>query len=452
MADNPIIYNDGGIHRFRDFLAQIPEFLRTEDDVVILLQLFSDYINNAYRNITTVKKFEFKLIAVESRVGVANIKLNKLAALFKNTEHRKDSMLYLSKPVSTPVTSNDYFLGIFEHTGTIETLSPSAITFSLSPANDGNRAYIEFINYPEYSGSYVYNYTQNTLSLDPFNTSQDPFLNTPNKPIPTVGGLAPRIIQFEPIDISTVSTRKIKQIGTTIYFEVYFTATLNNIQDISSIELIEPTDSDPYLVDYYKSIDTIPSIYKYRYVIDFPSICANFDWTNVYNQGNGLFYARDLTQYVPEHLKNKNGNNIYVDPIYNENYTDIPISSIFGDGTTVTVKTQIPHTLNVGSRCNVKSTTAYNDYDKLVTTVVSSTEFQYSDTSTSVSAEIDGSINIPNLAYYKVVNKKNTLGFYLKIPYKDLEGTTEFAKGDILVRLEDREELKYYRNLMNLRN
>ena len=445
MAVNPIIYNDGGNYRFRDFISQIPEFLKSENDVVILLQLFSDYINNAYRNITTIKKFEFKLISIESRVGLSNIKLNKLASLFKEAEFRNNSILYLSKPISTPVTSNEYFLGIFEYTGTLETLSPSVITFPLTEANDGNRVYIEFTKYPKHSGSYVYNRSQGTLTPDPFNASQDPFSNTPNKPIPTIGGIAPRIIQFEPTDISAVNTRKIKQVGDIIYFEVFFTATLNNIKDVPSIEIVKPTDDDPYLIDYYNSIDTIPSEYKYKYVIDFPSICANFNWSDIYNQGNGLFYARDLTQYVPEVLKNRDGNNIYVDPIHHENYTDIPIYSITVDGATdtLTVKTTLPHTLNVGSRFNIQGDGVDTSYDKSVTKVISSVEFQYFDDAPPALIETAINVNIPNLSYYKIVNKKSNNGFYLKVPYRDLEGTVEFAPGDVIVRIKDREELKY---------
>ena len=57
MPVNPIIHNAGGEHRFIDFVSQMPEFLRAEEDVVTLLQLFSDYLNNAYRNTTIATRF-----------------------------------------------------------------------------------------------------------------------------------------------------------------------------------------------------------------------------------------------------------------------------------------------------------------------------------------------------------------------------------------------------------
>jgi hypothetical protein len=50
------IYNDRGQFRYSDFVAYIPEYLKSEPDVVTLLQVFSDYINNAYRNIETVRR------------------------------------------------------------------------------------------------------------------------------------------------------------------------------------------------------------------------------------------------------------------------------------------------------------------------------------------------------------------------------------------------------------
>ena len=50
---NPIVYNKNGQFRFNDFVGYLPEFLKAEPDVVTLMQVMSDYINNAYRNIET---------------------------------------------------------------------------------------------------------------------------------------------------------------------------------------------------------------------------------------------------------------------------------------------------------------------------------------------------------------------------------------------------------------
>ena len=38
------VYNDRGQFRYSDFVAYIPEFLKSEPDVVTLLQVFSDYV------------------------------------------------------------------------------------------------------------------------------------------------------------------------------------------------------------------------------------------------------------------------------------------------------------------------------------------------------------------------------------------------------------------------
>ena len=65
------VYNDRGQFRYSDFVAYIPEFLKSEPDVVTLLQVFSDYINNAYRNIDTVEKFEFAIVAKSSNMAGA---------------------------------------------------------------------------------------------------------------------------------------------------------------------------------------------------------------------------------------------------------------------------------------------------------------------------------------------------------------------------------------------
>lgn len=142
MAVNPIIHDDGGVFRFQDYLSQIPGFLKGEDDVVILLQLFSDYINNAYRNITTVKKFEFKLITTESRINATILQLQKLNNMLKLSSERGFPILYFAKPISNPISSRNFFLGIFEYGGSLENLSVSIINPILR--KDGDRLFIKF--------------------------------------------------------------------------------------------------------------------------------------------------------------------------------------------------------------------------------------------------------------------------------------------------------------------
>ena len=34
MAKNPSIYNTGGIHRFIDYVSQVPDFLKAEEPLV----------------------------------------------------------------------------------------------------------------------------------------------------------------------------------------------------------------------------------------------------------------------------------------------------------------------------------------------------------------------------------------------------------------------------------
>ena len=55
---NPIPLNDRGQFRYTDFMSYLPEFLLDEPDVVDFVQLMSDYINDAYRNIEDVEEFE----------------------------------------------------------------------------------------------------------------------------------------------------------------------------------------------------------------------------------------------------------------------------------------------------------------------------------------------------------------------------------------------------------
>lgn len=195
MTINPIVHNTGGIFRFSDYISQIPDFLKAEPDAVTLLQVMSDYINNAYRNVTIVKKFKFKLIAVEHNVISVTNTLQRLADLFILAESHGTNMLFLSK-VEDPTTST-----------------------------------------PD-------------ITQDPF--SEPP---TPNRFFATPGGSTPRLIEFSVSNISEVRARKVKKIGASIFYEVFFSATIDNIIDSkSSFEIDVNDDGDAtknFLVNYY---------------------------------------------------------------------------------------------------------------------------------------------------------------------------------------------------------
>jgi len=442
MANNPIIHNDGGVFRFQDYLSQIPGFLKDEDDVVVLLQLFSDYINNAYRNITTVTQFEFKLITTESRINPTILQLQKLNDLLKLSNERSLPLLYLSKPISNPISSKNFFLGIFDYGGKLESLDPSII--DPIPKKDGDRIYVRFTDPTQFihTGVYVYNTEGNNLTLDPFSSSQDPFLNTPNEPLETVGGLAPRMLEFNVSNITDVSVRKIKTVDTTIYFEVYFTANIESLKNIESIipksvDLDEDGTTDyNYLIDYYDAVETLPSTYKHKHFVKFAPQCDSMDWTNTEEVGKGVFYSRELTQFGRDKfIKEKTKKNVYIDPLFDDNTTTLEIETIQGDGAgLIRVKTRFPHALCAGEDINIEGISTYDVQNVTITKIFNKVEFEYfDDSNSSVAEEVAGTVLISDLFFNKNINDSEK--FSLKIPYKNLEGLIEFQIGDRVSRI-----------------
>ena len=267
MATNPIVHNDGGINRFIDYLSTVPEFMQVEDDVVSMLQLFSDYINNAYRNTAIVDKFRFKLISTDNNVVAVQNDLKKLANLFSLTEARSLKMLYISKPQGNARSDSNQtnelpkywpiYREIIEFGGTIDTLGTSIIT--IPNPEDGDKFYINFIKDGQElnSGVYVFNKSRNLLQADPNGNSQDPFNGTPNKPFITDVGIAPRILEFNVSDVSEVGARRASRDGNITYYEVFFDATIFNINDISGtvVKTINNNATSgqdfKYVIDYY---------------------------------------------------------------------------------------------------------------------------------------------------------------------------------------------------------
>ena len=455
MAINPIVHNDGGVNRFLDYLSTVPEFLKVEDDVVSMLQLFSDYINNAYRNTTIVDKFRFKLIATDNNVVATQNEMERLANLFRLTEARSLKMLYLSKPQGNARAGSDVsnhlpkdwpiYREYIEYDGTLASLGVSTIT--IPNPEDGDKFFIEFTREGEEgnTGVYVYNQSRNLLQLDPYGSSQDPFNGTVNTPSFTKVGLAPRMLEFNVSDVGEVAARRAGRDGTVTYYEVFFDATIFNIQDITSIvtkninnRSTNNQDFD-YVIDYYESINDIPSSYEFKYDIGFAEGCNDIDWG--YSEktglatipGNALFYARDLTDIDQTNtLLNREGRNVYNDPIFDLNTSANDIIEIEGNGIDITVKTRYRHSLSENDKLSITGTINFNG-NYTVSKVIDYNIFRISNT--TVGSEQVGKIVNKNLFYSKLVD--NPKEFDLVLPYIGLDGDREFEVNDFIVRIKN---------------
>lgn len=437
MAQNPIIYNDGGVHRFSDYVAQIPDFLKAEDDVVVLLQVLSDYINNAYRNIDTVEKFQFNFIAVDSNLTLVQNRVTQFINLLKRSETRGEKILYLSKPQGNPRKPNrPIYVEYIYYDGEIDNISPNIVTATLQ---DGDKMYIEFTREGQESNSgvYIFDEQTNELLIDPNGTSQDPFNDTPNKPFKTAIGLAPRILEFNVSEISPLRVKKVGSDNNLVYYNVFFNASVTDINDITSVHTLKmDIDGDGIdeniLIDYYDMIDTLPSIYDEDFEINFASKCDNFEWGLDY--GSGLFYARDLTKYERNSGNvNRDGQNKYVDPLYSPNTSVLNITDIRNVETQrVQVTVVGEHKLSVGDEVSIKKTDNFNSQGNKVTSIISTNRFVVENS--GIGMENGGIIISRNLFYSKLVDDPND--FLLKVPYTSFIGDNEFTDNDKIARVK----------------
>lgn len=444
MAINPSIHNTGGIQRFIDYVSQIPDFLKAEDDVVVLLQILSDYLNNAYRNISVVEKFEFKFIAVESNLAKVQKKTADLVNLLKQCELRDSSVLFLSKPEGNPyIASRPFIVEYIRFNGNLDSISSvdgvlsseiisSAIRNGTNTLYNGDKFYVKFTKeeYDSNSGVYYYDSGSNKLVIDPNTSSQDPFTNTPNEPISSVIGLVPRIISFKSSNISTIHTRKAYDEGGAQYYNVYFTATITDVESISSVEtyntdLTNDGVKEKVLIDYYDMIKTLPSVYDDDVSIKFGSGCDNFEWS--YGYGKGLFYARELTN--TNALSEKSLKN-YIDPHYKPNRIILDITNISNmGGSSVTITVETSHNLNIGDYVYIMETELFNASNLLVTSIINSKQFTVK--SSIIGTETSGKLVISNLFYSKLVN---TDSYKLNMLYCCKYGSDNIKSGDLLYR------------------
>lgn len=311
MPRTTAVLNKYGKFRFIDYVSMLPEFLREETDVVTLMQIYTDYINNAYRNTTEATKYEFRLVSTEGHANTRVLELSKLSNLMKQCESRHLRMMYLMNPLNAAST-------IIEYDGDMEIPPVSIVPGGCLP---GDRFYIEFTANNTRNGVYVVvdenGYVNSTnaahhLVIDSNATSQDPFSVSMDKPNLTAVGYIPRAISFFPSDVSDVYVRNMGIIDGTVYSEVFFSATITDIEDCAALDNYD-INGDKFLVDYYGIIRNNHPEFSKIFNIHFDSSVG----CEPFSIGRGIFYAKELTKVdTRESMVDVNGNNRYIDPSY----------------------------------------------------------------------------------------------------------------------------------------
>lgn len=325
------IYNDRGQFRYSDFVAYIPEYLKSEPDVVTLLQVFSDYINNAYRNIETVEKFEFARTVREGSVDQVKQAMEYLRTMLDIAAARGDYVNLLSVPRAN-IKSNIVFgqeSGYVPYVMNYDTSvivdrieSVSTIDQGISDFADGDVVFVNYVGLEdgEKQIAYYYDQASNSLIRDPQGTSQDPFTNTDN----TSG----RIVSFHVSDVSSVK----KRYGYTSdngaqFFELFFNARIFDVASSNSVKELTLPGDIPGIIDYYEMESTPEG--KMRAVMRFTE---DNPWAWHYGYPTGIIYLSSTSGAQLTTVKNTLPNmapvNICVDPEYISSLPKYPVIGV----------------------------------------------------------------------------------------------------------------------------
>lgn len=299
MAKNPIAVNDGGLFRFVDFMNYVPDFLKEEEDVVTLMQLFSDYLNNAYRNLEDSTRFTFNFFATESTAKNMKNRIDELVKKLTACDSNNLYVYYLSLPRTnatynttdalTYIKNNIYYEGEFSET------IPLDVFKNMMPndqSNDGDVIYIQYKDNSVYP--YYINKADNLLVIDPMRTSQDPFKNTLNA---MING-APRVIKFIPKDVSEPIVSFVGQINNANVYSIKFDVTINEVENAPS-KYREEIGSDTIDVDLYTYLNDTTAFV----CVDNATHSPIFNWNG--DTPTGIFYFKDLYEFI-------NGENSYI--------------------------------------------------------------------------------------------------------------------------------------------
>lgn len=346
MAKNPIAVNDGGLFRFVDFMNYVPDFLKEEEDVVTLMQLFSDYLNNAYRNLEDSTRFTFNFFATESTAKELKTRIDEFVKKLSACDNNNLYVYYLSLPRTNatynttgalPYTKNTiYYEGEFSETIPLDVFKVTiGDTGKGDPSTDGDVLYIQYKDNSVYP--YYINKADNLLVLDPMRSSQDPFKNTIN----TMINGAPRVIKFIPKDVSEPIVSFVGQINNANVYSIKFDVTINEVENAPS----------RYRAEIGKDIIDV-DLYKYLLNPDYVFI-SNASDANIFSWNGdtptGIFYFKDLYEFL-------NGENSYIYQEYRIEKLEFipndqdPLRSNFGYLTLSTVVN-----LNVGDTFMIES-------------------------------------------------------------------------------------------------
>lgn len=312
---NPIVYNKNGQFRFNDFVGYLPEFLKTEPDVVTLMQVMSDYINNAYRNIETTEEFELVRVCTSTDQGSVMASMERLCSMLQLASERGDRVRYLSVPrnnvKSNVIVGNEgaeYPREVEVDFDVVQDTIESASGHHLVDRNlkDGSVVYVKYRNAePVRTIPYYYSYADDALVVDPAGTSQDPFTDTDNNP-----GTA---IEFSVSDVGHVLRRHggHPQGRSITYYEVFFSLKITDVKRVPATDTvyfdIDGVDkkADQVTVDYYNQLSPVSG--NFNTFVKFAS-GNGFDWVGDYP--SGIFYLRDTsgskmsavssTNYIPQ--------------------------------------------------------------------------------------------------------------------------------------------------------
>ena len=292
---NPIVYNKHGQFRFTDFVGYLPEFLRSEPDVVTFLQVMSDYINNAYRNVEVTDEFE--LVKVCSSTDSARVMrwMETLCGMFRLACDRGEKVMYLSVPRNNVKSNVVLGNANAEYVRTIEVdidyvedsfSSASSRMGGAGAVSDGDVVYVKYRKMsPVTTIAYYYVKDKDMLIRDDMGTSQDPFTGTYNDPSSA--------IEFQVTEVGHVVKRDGGKHGDIVFYEIYFPIKISNVGRSPTTGYIDfdvdgDNIDDSIYVDYYNLGNaTSGSLNAYIRFAD----SGAFGWTG--NYPGGMFYFRD---------------------------------------------------------------------------------------------------------------------------------------------------------------